>query len=280
MPQSDSRATPAYEETQEAFELFGEIAWSLNALLQSQASLAALMAATEEALLRKWISTLPENSEERRDANHIAFQRHGFELFCVFADEPHDFEILAQASRSAAIEAGRNIPALATALEDERSAFKENCDALMRIAESVHARADRMKEGELASVGRAFEVVALLQMNPFGGMIKEGWAEDARRALKRLACLLRAPKVTTKRKRKKPTVKQARALTATESRTITTVTACGGNLTAAAKQLRVCRQTVAENNKRGLKKISLTDQSGRSVSAKRQLSEQRPRTAS
>ena len=284
MPQSDSRATLAYEETQEAFELFREIPRCLHALLQSQASLVALMAATEEARLRKWISTLPEDSEERRVGQKRAKKLYGYgmEVHVSLGDEPHDLEILAQASRSAAIEAGRNIPALATELKDECSAFKGKCDALMRIAESVHARADRLKEGELASVGKAFEVVGLLRMNPFAEMIEEEWAEVAKaeRALKRLAGLLRAPKVTTKRKRKKPAVKQARGLTPNENLADSTVKKCGGNFAEAARQIGKSRQTVAENYKRADKKLSALLQSGRSVSAKQQLPEQRPRNAS
>lgn len=285
MPQSDSRATLAYEETQEAFELFREIPRCLHALLQSQASLAALMAATEEARLRKWISTLPEGSEERRVGQERAKKRgdeYGMEVHVSLGDEPHDLEILAQASRSAAIKAGRDIPALATALKDECIAFEGKCDALMRIAESVHARADRLKEGELASVGKAFEVVGLLRMNPFAEMIEEEWAEvaKAQRALKRLAGLLRAPKVTTKRKRKSPAVKQDRALTPKENLADSTVKKCGGNFAEAARQIEKSRQTVAENYKRAEKKLSAQLQRGRSVSAKQQLPEQRPRNAS
>ena len=285
MPQSDSRATLAYEETQEAFELFREIPRCLHALFQSQASLAALMAATEEARLRKWISTLPEGSEERRVGQERAKKRgdeYGMEVHVSLGDEPHDLEILAQASRSAAIKAGRDIPALATALKDEYIAFKGKCDALMRIAESVHARADRLKEGELASVGKAFEVVGLLRMNPFAEMIEEEWAEVAKaeRALKRLAGLLRAPKVTTKRKRKKPAVKQARGLTLNERLTYATFVDCKGDRTAAANRLVVRCQTYVENLKRALKKLGLDEPRGRSVSAKQQLPEQRPRNAS
>ena len=284
MPQSDSRATPAYEETQEAFELFREIPRCLYALFQSQASLAALMAATEEARLRKWISTLPEDSEERRVGQKRADKRYGYgmEVHVSLGDEPHDLEIIAQASRSAAIKAGRDIPALATALKDECIAFEGKCDALMRIAESVHARADRLKEGELASVGKAFEVVGLLRMNPFAEMIEEEWAEVAKaeRALKRLAGLLRAPKVTTKRKRKKPAVKQARKFSEKECLALTTYEACGKNMQQAAKKIGVSRQTFAENYKRARKKIAQNEPRGRSVSAKQQLPEQLPRNAS
>ena len=93
MPQSDSRATPAQREMQQAIELLGEIALSLNALLQNQASLSGLMKANDAARFRNKVDALPKDSEKRRDNNQIAEQRYGLESFGVFADEPHDFEI-------------------------------------------------------------------------------------------------------------------------------------------------------------------------------------------
>ena len=194
MPQSDSRATPAQREMQQAIEVFGEIALSLNALLQNQASLSGLMKANDAARFRNKVDALPKDSEERRDNNEIAEQRYGSESFAVFADEPHDFEILAQASRSAAIEDGGKIPAFAKALESERVVFVQRCDDLLEIAPSVRVRLrahrQMFTDAEVSVAVQALEVVGVLRVNPWIVNCKKDWELAAMQVFRQLIDLL------------------------------------------------------------------------------------------
>ena len=194
MPQSDSRATLAHRETQQAIELLGEIAWSRNALSQTETETASLTKATEAALFRDMIDALPANSEERRDYQSIAFQQYGLEMVVGVGDEPHDFATLARASRDNAIEAGGKIPDLAKAMESERVVFVQRCDDLLEIAPSVRVRLrahrQMFTDAELKTVMHALDFVRVLRVNPWVLPSNEGWAGGAIQTLQQLSELL------------------------------------------------------------------------------------------